>query len=61
MPPIIFIKYKTFHIFKEIRDENKTVQEIEEDQTKFKSRLGKVTSGGPEYEDDYQKDVIKIC
>ena len=54
-----FIKHRTFHIFKEIRDGDKTLLEIEEDQTKFKSSLGQVTSGDPEYKDHYQKDIIK--
>ena len=48
-----------FHIFKEIKDGNKTLQETEEDQKKFKSSLGEITSGNPEYKGDYQKDAIK--
>ena len=35
------------------------MQEREEDQEKFKSSLGQITSGDPEYKDDYQKDVMK--
>ena len=55
---ISFIKYKgPFHIFKAIRDRDK--QEIEEDQKKFKSSLGQITSPDHERKDDYQKDVIK--
>ena len=57
---INFIKHKgPFHIFKEIRDRDKTLQEIEEDQKKFKSSLGQITSRDHEHKDDYQKDVIK--
>ena len=60
MPPSYFIKHKDlFHIFKEIRDEDKTLQEIEEDKKKFKSSLGQITSGNPEHKNDYQEDVIK--
>ena len=60
MPPSYFIKHKgLFHIFKEIRDEDKTLQEIEEDKKKFKSSLGQITSGNPEHKNDYQEDVIK--
>ena len=58
--PINFIKHKgPFNFFKEIRDGDKTLQEIEEDQKKFKSSLGQITSGDPKHKDDYQKDVIK--
>ena len=58
--PINFIKHNgPLSIFKKIRDGYKTLQEIEEDQRKFKSSLGQITSGDPEYKDVYQKDVIK--
>ena len=54
--PINFIKHKgQFHIFKEIIDGDKTLQQIEEDKKKFKSSLGQITSEDPEYKDDYQK------
>ena len=44
--PINFIKFKgPLNIFKKIRDGDKTLQEIEEDQKKFKSILGEITSG----------------
>ena len=53
--PINFIKFKgPFNTFKEIRDSDKTLQEIEEDQQKFKSSLGQITSGNPK-----QLDTIK--
>ena len=46
--PINFINYKgPFHIFKEIRDGDKTHQETVEDKKKFKSNLGQITSGDP--------------
>ena len=54
--PINFIKHKAqFHIFKEIIDGDKTLQQIEEDKKKFKSSLDQITSEDPEYKDDYQK------
>ena len=57
--PINFIKHESlFHIFKEIRDGDKTLQEIKEDKNKFKSSLGQITSGDPDYK-DYQKDEMK--
>ena len=41
--PINFIKFKgPFNTFKEIRDGDKTLQEIEEDQKKLKSSLGEI-------------------
>ena len=54
--PINFIiKHKgSFHIFKEIRDGDKTLKEIEQDQKKFKSILGQVASG-----DQNIKRIIK--
>ena len=58
--PINFINYKgPFHIFKEIRDGDKTHQETVEDKKKFKSNLGQITSGDPESKDDSQKYGIK--
>ena len=41
--PINFIKFKgPLNTFKEIRDGDKTLQEIEEDQKKLKSSLGEI-------------------
>ena len=56
--PINFIKFKgPFNTFKEIRDSDKTLQEIEEDQQKFKSSLGKITSGNPK---QIQQKMFKV-
>ena len=58
--PINFIKFKgPFNTFKEIRDGNKTLQEIEEDQKKSKSSLGEITLGNPKHKREYQLDTIK--
>ena len=58
--PINSIKHKgPFNVFKEIRDGDKTLKEIEEDQNKFKSSLGQITSGDPEHKEDYQNGAIK--
>ena len=47
---INFIKFKgPFSTFKEIRDSDKTLQEIEEDKKKLKSSLGEITSGNPKH------------
>ena len=59
--PINFIKFKgAFNTFKEIRDGDKTLQEIEEDQKKLKSSLGEITSGNSKHKRGYQLDTIKI-
>ena len=58
--PINFIKFKSpFNTFKEIRDSDKTLQEIEEDQQKFKSSLGEITSGNSKHKEKYQSDTIE--
>ena len=58
--PINFIKFKgPISIFKEIRDGDKTLQEIEEDQKNFKSSLGEKTSGNPQHNEGYQLDTIQ--
>ena len=46
---INFMKFKgPFNTFKQKRDGDKTLQEIEEDEKMFKSSLGEITSGNPE-------------
>ena len=55
-----FVKFKgPFNTFKEIRDGDKTLQEIEEDQKKLKSSLDEITSGNPKHKREYQLDTIK--
>ena len=58
--PINFIKFKgPFNTFKEIRDSDKTLQEIEEDQKKLKSSLYEITSGNLKHKREYQSDTVK--
>ena len=58
--PINFIKFKgPFNTFKEIRDGDKTLQEIEKDQKQPKSSLGEIKSGNPKHKTEYQLDTIK--
>ena len=58
--PINFIKFKgPFNTFKEIRDGDKTLQEIKEDQKELKSSLGEITLGNPKHKREYQLDTIK--
>ena len=58
--PINSIKHKgPFNIFKEIRDGDKTLKEIEENQNKFKSSSSQIKSGDLEHKEDYQNDAIK--
>ena len=57
---IHFFKYKgQFNIFKEIRDDSKTLQEIEKDQESLKSSLREIAWGSPKYKEKYQLDTIK--
>ena len=58
--PIKFIKHRSpFLIFKEIRDGDKALQEIEQNQKKFKSSLGQITSENPKHKREYQLDITK--
>ena len=55
-----FVKFKgPFNTFKEIRDGDKTLQEIKEDQKELKSSLGEITSGNPKHKRECQLDTIK--
>ena len=47
------------HIFKEIKNGDETVKAVEEEQIKFKSKLGEITSGNPKHKLKNQKDTIK--
>ena len=58
--PINFIKFKgPFNTFKDIRDRNRTLQEIAEDKKKLKSSLGEITLENPKHKRDYQLYTIK--
>ena len=58
--PTNFIKFKVHLVFlKKIKDGDKTLQEIEEDQKKFNSSLGEITSGNPKHKEGYQLDTTK--
>ena len=58
--PINFIKFKgPFNTFKEIRDSDKALQEIEEDQKKLKSSLCEITSGNLKHKREYQLDTVR--
>ena len=58
--PINFIGFRgSFNIFKEIRDGDKTLQQVEEDQEDLKKSLGQITSGNPKNKEKYQLDTIK--
>ena len=37
------------HIFKEIKNGDETIKAVEEEQIKFKSKLGEITSGNPKH------------
>ena len=58
--PICFKKFKgSFNTFKEIRDGDKALQEIEQDQKNLKSSLGEITSGNTKHKREYPLDTIK--
>ena len=58
--PINFIKFKVHLVFfKKIEDGDKTLQEIEEDQKKFDSSLGEITSGNPKHKEGHQLNTTK--
>ena len=48
--PISFIRFRgPLHIFNKIKNSNTPLKKVEEDQKKFKSSLGQITSGDPEH------------
>ena len=47
------------HIFKEIKNGDKTIQIAEKEQIKLKSKLGEVKSWNPDHKLQNQKDTIK--
>ena len=58
--PIHFIKFKgPLHIFEEIENGNISLQKAEENQNKFKSNLGEITSGNPKHKGKYQLDALE--
>ena len=58
--PICLKKFKgSFNTFKEVRDGDKALQEIEQDEKNLKSSLGEITSGNPKHKRECQLDTIK--
>ena len=58
--PINIIKFKgPFGFFEEIRNSNISIKKAEEEQNKFQSNLGEITSGNRKYIKKYQLDTIK--
>ena len=58
--PICLKKFKgSFNTFKEVRDGDKALQEIEQDEKNLKSSLGEITSGNPKHKREYPLDTIK--
>ena len=57
--PINFIRFRgPLHIFIEIKNGITSLKKVEEDQKKFKSSLGEITSGDPKYKSDSQPNAI---
>ena len=58
--PINFIRFRdSQHIYNEINNDYKTIQAAEEEQIKFKSDLGEITSENPKHKSKDQLDAIK--
>ena len=58
---INFIRVRSLlHIFKEIKNGNILLQNTEEEQKQFKSKLNEITIGNPKTKSKYQLDAVKI-
>ena len=58
--PKYFIRFRgLLHICNEINNGDKTIQATEEEQIKFKSELGEITSRNPKHKSEDQSDTIK--
>ena len=58
--PISFIKFKdSFGFFNQIKSDNISLIKTEEEQNKFKSILGEITSRNPKHKEKYKLDTIK--
>ena len=49
------------HIFKEIKNGDKTIQTAEKEQIKLKSKLGEITSGNPKHKLQKSKRCNRKC
>ena len=59
--PTNFIEFRgPLHIFKEIKNGDKTIQAAEKEQIKLKSKLAKITSRNLRHKLESQKDTIKM-
>ena len=57
---INFIKFKgPFGLFREIRDGDISLTNVEKEQENFKTYLGQITSRNPKHKEKYQLDTIK--
>ena len=57
---INFIRVRSLlHIFKEIKNGNILLQNTEEEQKQFKSKLNEITIGNPKTKSKYQLDAVK--
>ena len=58
---INFIRVRSLlHISKEIKNGNILLQNTEEEQKQFKSKLNEITIGNPKTKSKYQLDAVKI-
>ena len=58
--PVNFVDFKgPMHIYNEIKNDNVSIETIEEDQKQFKSKLNEITAGNPKDKLKDQSDTIK--
>ena len=59
-PSISFTKLEyPFYTYNQLKNGDKTLSQLEEDQKNFRSELGQITSGRPKDKSNNQKDTIK--
>ena len=59
---IHFINFKgPMHIYNQLKNGDITLSQLEEDQGKFKSELGQITSGNPKNKEENQLNTRKKC
>ena len=47
------------YTYNQLKNDEKTLQQVEEDQRKFKSELNEITSGNPKHKSEKQSYTIK--
>ena len=59
-PSISFTKFRgTMYTYNQLKNGEKTLKQVEEDQKKIKSELNEITSGNPKHKNEEQSYTIK--